>query len=206
MKVDLRDADVGDLEAIVRIHHNAFPHFFLTKMGKQFLMQYYRGYLDKKEVLLIAVDVDNKIVGFVAGLKDSEDYYRYLKKIWYRFFPPVVLALLNVELFVTAIQRIYAIFRSNKVNEKAHVPEGFHELTSIGVSPEVRQYGVGKLLMNTYLDAVKSLPGVKGVYLTTDFEDNEHVHRFYKSMGFQMTGKFMQNSKRQMSAYILILN
>ena len=206
MGLTVRDALKVDLESLVTIHVSAFPGFFLTKMGRRFLKQYYYGYLEMGETLLVAVDSENKIVGFVAGLKDSEGYYRYMKKYWYRFIFPVTLAMLNFDLLVTCSQRILTIFRSNKINEEMSVPVGFHELTSIAVSPTARQVGAGKLLMGAYLDAVKTVPDIKGVFLTTDSKENANVRQFYKSMGFQVKGDFVQGGKRKMSAYALKFN
>ena len=204
--INIRRADVGDLDSVVEVHIMSFPDFFLTKMGRRFLKQYYYGYLEMKETLLVAVDSDNKIVGFVAGLKDSEDYYRYMKKYWYRFIIPVALGMLNFNLLATCLQRILTIFRSNKINEEMCIPADFHELTSIAVSPTARQMGAGKLLMDAYLAAVKTVAGIKGVFLTTDSKENANVHQFYKSMGFHVTGEFVQGGKRIMSAYSLKFN
>jgi len=206
MELTVRDAQKADLEALVMIHISAFSGFFLTKMGRRFLKQYYCGYLEMEESLLVAVDSANKIVGFVAGLKDSENYYRHMKKCWYRFILPVAHAMLNFDLLVTCSQRILAIFRSNKVNEEMRIPAGFHELTSIAVSPGARQVGAGKMLMGAYLDAVKAVAGSKGVFLTTDSKENENVLQFYKSMGFHITGEFVQGGKRKMIVYSLNFN
>ena len=101
MEPTIRRAVNVDLESIVKIHISAFPGFFLTKMGERFLKLYYYGYLEREETLLVAINSSNDLIGFVAGLKDSEGYYRYLKKHWYKFVFPVTLAMLNLSLFFT---------------------------------------------------------------------------------------------------------
>ena len=206
MGLTVRNAMNADLESLVSIHISAFPGFFLTNMGRRFLKQYYYGYLEMDETLLVAVDNTDKIVGFVAGLKDSEGYYLHMKKRWYRFIIPVALAMLNFDLLSTCTQRILTILRSNKVNEEMHVPVGFHELTSIAVSPAARQVGAGKSLMGAYLESVKTIAGIKGVFLTTDSKENANVQQFYKSMGFRVIAEFVQGEKRKMSAYSLNFN
>lgn len=203
MGIIVRRALEADLESLVAIHIDAFPGFFLTKMGRVFLKRYYYGYLEMQETLLVAVGGDNRVIGFVAGLKDSEGYYLNMKKHCYRFVFPVILAAVNFDLLVTVIRRILSILRSNKVNEEQCAPDGFHELTSIAVLPVFRKVGAGKLLMLTYLDAIKAVEGTKGVFLTTDSDKNASVIRFYKSMGFQAIGEFAQGSKRIMRAYSL---
>lgn len=206
MKPTVRSAVTADLGSVAKIHVDAFPGFFLAKMGRYFLEQYYGAYLDKNETLIVAVGMDNKVIGFVAGLRDSEDFYFFLKKRWYRFIFPVAMAILNVNLLVTCLERISTIFRSNKINEGVDVPGGFHELTSIAVSPSARETGAGRILLQAYTDALKSVAGVKGVYLTTDYDENESVHRFYQSFGFDDAGEFTQGRERKMTAYTLQFN
>ena len=67
--------------------------------------------------------------------------------------------------------------------------------------------GLGiKVIIFAYLDAVKTVPDIKGVFLTTDFKENANVRLFYKSMGFKVKGDFVQGGKRKMSAYFLKFN
>lgn len=205
MNVTIRKANKADLGAIAELHINAFPGFFLTKLGSSFLKLYYGAYEENGEPLIVAVNSNASIVGFVAGLHDSVSFYRFLKRHWYRFFFPVIGALLNPRLVSVCLTRIVSIFRFDKVNKQISIPKGFHELSSIAVSPAAQHSGVGRLLVGAFLETIKSENGDNGVFLTTDFTENDKVHRFYESMGFNSVGEFVQGKGRKMTAYSLSL-
>lgn len=203
--VSTRIANKSDISQIVSIHIEAFPGFFLTRMGPRFLSQYYNGYLERCETLIIASVDGGKVVGFVAGLKNSGEYYRFLKKHWYRFVFPILGALLDLDLVRRCSARVFSVLKNNQVNRTMSPPGGYHELTSIAVSPSTGPAGTGRALMASYIDQVLLDKRAFGVFLTTDADDNERVNRFYKTLGFNEFGEFSHELDRTMRAYTLSL-
>lgn len=52
----IRKSCKEDLDSIVKIHLIAFEGYFLSKLGCDFIYQYYQMYIDSDEVLLVAVN------------------------------------------------------------------------------------------------------------------------------------------------------
>src|SRR5690606_37764753 len=77
-------------------------------------------------------------------------------------------------------------------------------LSSIGVDPASKGMGVGKSLINSFsINAQKR--GADCIYLTTDQENNDYVHKFYLSNGFQVDGTLHKPGGRLMYRYIKVL-
>ena len=69
----IRNANQADIDEIVEVQIAAFPGFFLTKMGKKFLTELYSAFSNQSFGLLrVALDADNKIIGFAAGTTAPE--------------------------------------------------------------------------------------------------------------------------------------
>jgi hypothetical protein len=59
---------------------------FMHKLGKGFLNQYYKVYLDeKKSIILLAEDYDGNALGFSSGTTDASEHLENLRKNRIRF-------------------------------------------------------------------------------------------------------------------------
>lgn len=67
---------------------------------------------------------------------------------------------------------------------------------SIGVAVDYRGQGIGKLLVETFQERVKSL-GVDTVYLTTTSE-NQRALAFYEYMGFSHPEQFLKFGQKRL--------
>ena len=54
------------IEEIVDLHIKAFPTFFLTKLGDEFLKLLYKGYMDDENSGIIVSKNDDHLLGFNA--------------------------------------------------------------------------------------------------------------------------------------------
>jgi ribosomal protein S18 acetylase RimI-like enzyme len=196
----IRESCKEDLDSIVQIHQLAFKDFFLTKLGYDFIYQYYQMYIDSNEALLVAVNDGNKIVGFICGLENSSDFYNKMKVKWYRFLS-LQFILNSLKLYNIVFKKITSIFVKNKINPIDY-PEYSNELTSISVIPECSGYGIGKLLLIEYILKVRKNKQSKNIVLTTDFFDNDNVINFYKKNGFNIYTDFCQSANRKMLVLI----
>ena len=66
---------------VVDVHMQSFTGFFLTFLGKGFLKQLYKGFVEYNgSGLIVAVNEDDKIIGFLAYSDDLSGFYKYLIK------------------------------------------------------------------------------------------------------------------------------
>ncbi len=199
----IRNARKEDLPIISRIHIEAFPNFFLSKLGCRFLKTYYNQYLIRNEVLLVSTDSNDRPVGFIAGLNDSKGYYRGLKKGWYKFIFSISISMLNYKLIILCMRKALSVLRFSAVNKEVVIYEKFHELTAIGVQPSYQGSGIGRMLLSEHVRKMSLAGNVEGIFLVTDHSDNKKVHNFYESFGFVVSSTFKQGKDRIMSVYML---
>lgn len=198
----IREASKIDLYRIVNIHMKAFPGFFMTKLGKKFLWEYYFTVLMyNSNIFLVAIDEnENKILGFVAGFLNPSSFYSFLKRRSFRLGLSIFLEILkSPKLVMPIIQNYQRVNKNISLNEEKTV-----ELASIAVDPEYSGKGIGKSLVKGFLSAALKL-GAKKVILSTDAENNDKVNYFYKSLGFELERTFYSSRKRLMNEYCFYL-
>jgi ribosomal protein S18 acetylase RimI-like enzyme len=199
----IRTAELQDLMQIVDVHIDAFPNFFLTSLGRGFLKSYYRIYIQYGHIAYVA-DNNGIIVGFVVGTHDSRKFYNDLRKESQSFILPLLMNFYNLALIRKVLKRVKSVFFRKKVNENVKDYVGFNELTSIGVATQIKARGIGSSLLHAYEDfCMKSQ--CKGIVLTTDAVDNEHVLKFYQKFGYSIDQTFEQDNKRKMYSLIKYL-
>ena len=197
--MQIRDIAKGEKQSIltiVDIHLNTFKGFFLTFMGRGFLYEMYRSYCEHAESkLLVAVDENEKIIGFVAYSENMSGLYKHMIKkhlipfAWYSagaFFrkPKVFMRLVRAFLKPGEVKR----------------EERYVELSSIGVDPDVKSRGVGSLLISGVKQRV-DFSRVAYISLETDAVDNEAANGFYVKNGFVLVREYQTREGRKMNEY-----
>lgn len=130
-----------------------------------------RYYVDiEPDICYVAVDENDKAVGYIYGSKDY-DYYQnnfgpYIRK---------VSELKNRAFLGEALTEMFdhAIYKDK-------YPAHLH----IDILPEYQSKGFGSKLINSFCDELKSR-GIKGVMLIVGAE-NEGARRFYERNGFEL--------------------
>jgi glycosyltransferase involved in cell wall biosynthesis/ribosomal protein S18 acetylase RimI-like enzyme len=193
----VRAAHVGDLSAIVAIHQKAFNQYFLTRMGAAFLRRYYELVLHYHAGIVLVGERHGVVSGFVCGFADPAEFYRSMWRNRLAFALPAITALLrNPSLganMVNAVRRL-----------QCSASEGPHlscELSSIAVAPEASGKGLGKTLLQAFLDHSWARQA-QCVYLTTDAHGNEAANELYREIGFQQSRCFLQQKGRWMNEYV----
>jgi ribosomal protein S18 acetylase RimI-like enzyme len=186
------------LQMAVNVHIKAFPGFFLAWLGPRFLKQLYCGFLtDSAGVCVVATSSNGQVLGTVLGSTAPEGFYRRLLiRRWWVFASIGALA---------AARKPYAILRLARGlvyrgDPPADRPRAL--LDSISVDPQAQGRGVGKELVQYWLQAVKS-KGSHGAFLTTDADNNEQVNLFYKSLGFTVESTSQRHDGRRMNRYVI---
>ncbi|MGA2915484.1 MAG: GNAT family N-acetyltransferase [Sedimentisphaerales bacterium] len=187
------------IDRIVDVHIKAFPNFFQTFLGPRFLKESYKSYIyDKTCINFVAEDDQtHDVLGFIAGPLMPAGYFKKLfKKRWYAFCLAGIVAVLKRPMIIKRLFRAM-FFRGN-------APPGLQRalLGSIAVSPMAQGQGVGKALVERWVEEVWCRGGT-GCYLTTDAENNEKVNRFYQKLGWKIESTYTTPEGRVMNRYIL---
>lgn len=188
----VRKITLSDLNAIVLIHIEAFPNFFLTSLGPSFLNCYYRSLIKSSDGIGLCAIEGTDIVGFCAGTVNTNKFHKRLLLNNIYFFSLQFCKLI----FLRPKALIRLFFNMEKV-PLIDISGDISELMSIGVKPNVKGTGVGVNLLVEFEKAIK-VSGSKVITLTTDFYNNENVLRFYSKNGYLVHSDFITYPNRRM--------
>ncbi len=197
--MEVRPANENNLTEIVKVHKSAFPSFFLTELGNNFLKLYYKSVLNSDVGILLVCLNDDKVIGFCAACTKSNGFhYKLIKK------NPVGYIMEGIRLLFIrpkALKRLYN--NLSKTNSDVIDNGDYAELMSIGVKKDIQGKGVGQALLFELEKSLKNIC-INRLSLTTDVSDNEKTLNFYKKSGFVPMYKFISYPSREM--YRLIKN
>lgn len=180
---------------IVSIHLDTFTGFFLTFMGRGFLNQMYRSYCDHCESGLLVAEEDGKAVGFLAYSCDFSGLYKFMIKK--RLF---LFGVYSIGAFFRRPSAFMHIIRAFLKPSETRRHEKYVELSSIGVSPNVKSKGIGTRL----IDELKSkVDFEKYAYITleTDAINNDVAIHFYEKNHFICERVYRTDEGRKMFEY-----
>jgi ribosomal protein S18 acetylase RimI-like enzyme len=191
----------GQIRTVVEIHGLAFRGFFLTSMGPGFLKVFYRSFLGEKTAIgFAAVDAANgAVLGGVFGTTAPAGFFRRLALRKWAAFGLAALGAVAKKPGIT-IRLLHGL--SYRGDPPAH--PGYALLSSIAVSPEAQGRGVGKALLDAWVEAARRR-ACPGAYLTTDAVDNDAVNRFYRKNGWTLEDAFVTREGRKMNRYTMVL-
>lgn len=181
---------------VVDVHMKSFTGFFLTFLGRGFLGQLYKGFVEYEgSGLIVAINDKDKIVGFLAYSDDLSGFYKYLiKKHLFSFAWYAGLGFLRKPKIFFRLLRAFTYSKEAKREEK------YVELSSIGVIPEAEGIGIGSKLINV-LQKKSGLKQYKYIKLETDAENNERANHFYINNGFVLDHEYETHEGRKMNEY-----
>lgn len=186
----------ADVEAMVRLHRQAFPSFFLSELGPAFLTQFYRGFLtDPTSVTAVARDDHGRVVGGVVGTTAPAGFFR---RLLVRRLPGFALA--SAQAAVADPRRIPRLLRGVTCRGEADAKIDGALLSSICVDPVAQGSGVGRQIIDRWCAEARSR-GAHRAFLTTDADDNDAVNDFYNRAGWQHTHTFTTPEGRRMNRY-----
>ncbi|MDQ0289867.1 GNAT family N-acetyltransferase [Oligosphaera ethanolica] len=191
----VRPALAKDIETIVDVHLQAFPHFFLSSLGPEFLACYYHSVMTAPDgLLLTSFDGDSgKVTAFCAATTLSRGFHRRLVKA--RF---VTYVLISLRLLFTRPRALLRLaYNMSKTGDTDGDRQDYAELLSIASHPHAQKRGAGTALL-TELKSELARRGCGVLSLTTDAEGNEATLAFYRKNGFDITNTFVAYPKRRM--------
>ncbi len=200
----IRVANTDDIDGIVQIHQEAFPGFFLTRLGPAFLCAYYQLVQTYEHNIVLVATNGTELTGFVSGFLYPEQFYRRMSAAKRRLLWPVVRGVCAQPSCLPQVlnnSKRVAMPTSELHAKFSGIP---CELSSIGVLPTCKGKGHGKALLSAFsAHAVAQKAGY--IHLTTDAENNDVVNRFYQQMGFDLIATFASYRKRLMNQYCQVL-
>lgn len=184
------------VKSIVSIHLDTFKGFFLTFMGRGFLKQMYMSYTKHSlSDVLVAMDDDGTILGFLAYSSDLSGLYKYMIK--HRL---VQFAWYSLGAFFRKPKVFMRLIRAFLKPGESKRNENYIELASIGVSPMSKSKGVGTLLIEALKHEV-DFSKFDYITLETDALDNDAANHFYVKNGFEIVRQFETHEGRKMFEY-----
>ncbi len=197
--IRIRKANRSDMDVIVEIHNQAFPDFFLTSLGGNFLKLYYTSVLNHTDGIILVCENNKDLIGFCAGTLLSSGFNTRVVKanIW-----PYIRTSLKL-VFTRPSSLVHLINNMSKEDTNKGDDGNYAELLSIGVDPSAQRCGAGTALLKALEEEVRKNHGLK-LSLTTDFKDNDKAIGFYKSLGYEPWYEFVTYPNRRM--YRLIKN
>lgn len=192
----LSDQDVGTL---ARLHRVAFPEFFLSELGCQFLVQFYRGFLrDPSAVTVVAKSPEGRLLGGVVGTTEPARFFRNLvRRQWPGF------ALASLRMVVVDPSAMPRLIRAVRYRGSPGVAPGAL-LSSVCVDPMVQGDGIGGQLVSEWT-ALAAQRGAVSAHLSTDAKHNDDVNRFYRNQGWQQSYCYRTCEGRSMNQYSKLL-
>lgn len=191
--ITIYKASEKEIEAIVRIHEQAFPSFFLTELGPGFLRLYYKSVMNHKDGVLLVCMMDETLIGLCAGTVLSAGFNTRLVKSDFILFGVESLKLL----FTKPRSLIHLMKNMSKEDASVGDQGDYAELLSIAVDPKLQRSGGGRAMLQALEVEVKKR-GSKKISLTTDYENNEKTISFYMSLGYEVWYDFITYPNRRM--------
>ncbi len=199
----IREASALDIPAIVDVHIKAFQGFLMTRLGKNFLTTYYKIALSYDNVLaLVACEENDRPVGFVVGYYDPRSFYSFFSTKKISIALSMAGALLRNPFLLPRVLASKEQADTSSRNED--YSEGVVELASVAVIPEAGGKGIGKRLLQRFID--KSIEKkANAIFLKTDLVGNDATLKFYEKNGFSPERDFETPAKRKMRQYVMSL-
>ena len=187
------------IKEVVRVHLDAFPGFFLSILGAQFLEVLYTEILeDRSGIGFVCLD-GNIALGFVAGTAAPAGLYRrLLLRRWWKFGLAAVGPVLRNPTLVPRLLNAFRRTRDAVATETC-------ELMSMGVDTVAQGRGIGGKLMQSFLREAANR-GCHSVVLTTDRIDNDRTNQFYIRQGFQLSRLLTTAQGRVLNEYTITLD
>lgn len=184
---------LADLPAIVRLHQEAFPGTFTTRLGPPFLTAYYTQVLRARTGLLAVALVDGPVGGFAAGGADAATFYVGLRRARLRLAVGMAPALLRRPGLVLRTAGAAGSTRERATADTA----GVAELTSLAVGASLRRSGIATQLVQAFC-ASSAAAGAHTVSVRTPLRDNDAVLAFYRRLGFVRVQEYVDGPDRVM--------
>lgn len=183
---------LGDhqLEQLAKLHHSLM-HTLLADLGLPMVLRYYQiARSDDSVIAICALDPSKKLIGWAMGSPHPDRINSALRTplLWFAF---QMLRVLFTHPFVFW-QLISSVLSSSAEME---MKSDAIELTYIGVAPDQRGRGLGKDLLNAFIDASRG-KGFRSVVLSVEKENGSAI-ALYQKAGLTITRTFSEGTYKR---------
>lgn len=187
-------------EELAQLHADAFPDFFLTRLGQPFLRQFYLGYTKDPSAITSVAIQGTAVLGAAVGTVAPAGYF---KRLLLRQLPGLTLAAARAAVRNPAFVPRLARALTYRGNVPGHQPGAL--LSSICVAKTSQSTGIGTKLLHDWENRA-SAAGATHAYLTTDAINNNATNRFYQANCWIPTSQHTTPEQRRMNVYTRNLN
>ncbi|WP_369407365.1 GNAT family N-acetyltransferase [Janibacter limosus] len=180
---------------MAKIHTNAFPGFFLTSLGPEFLADYYKSAIHDSSSHGIGLWDRGALVGFAIGYPDSRAFY--MRLLVRRFHKWAYHGLRILLRHPTAVAHLLTSAFFGRTEETVSKPPTYILLASIAVdAPHLS--AAGTTLLKAWEASIAIEHDFRGIFLTTDKSNNSRAIHFYTKNGYRQTEQFTTRKGRTM--------
>ena len=174
-----------DIKSLARLHHSVM-HTLLSDLGLPVVSRYYQlAQADPNAVGLCVIAADGELLGWAMGSPHPDKINAQLRS------PLTWFALQMLRVMFTHPLVLWQLISSVlSASSQTEFKIGAIELTYIGVGSGQRGRGVGKKLLNAFIDASRS-NGYRSVVLSVE-EENSPAITLYEKAGFKVVKTFSE--------------
>jgi len=194
-KMIVEKAKIEHVVKISKLHKEGIPTGFLSKQSDDFLINLYK-YLIKNEIVFVAKDEANDVIGFVSATLTTQGLYKKFLKSNFS----VLLKFIFKNLFsIEFLKKSFETFLAPKKTQINELQNDLSELLSIVVDKNTKSKGIGQALVDA-LDNELSSIGVKEykVLVGTKLPAN----KFYQKKGFKLYKEVELHKGEKSNIYI----
>src|SRR5688572_1476453 len=183
--IPLSKLEDGQLKQLAQLHHSVM-HTLLADLGLPMVLRYYQiARSDNSVVGIGALNPSKKIMGWAMGSPRPDRINSALRSplLWFAVQMLRVLFTRPIIFF----QLISSVLSSSAETE---MKSDAIELTYIGVAADQRGKGVGKDLLNAFIEMSREA-GYRSLILSVE-KDNEAAIALYQKAGFKITKTFSE--------------
>ena len=184
-RIPLSKLEDDQLKQLAQLHHSVM-HTLLADLGLPMVLRYYQiAHSDNSVVGISALNSSKKIIGWAMGSPHPDRINSALRSplLWFAF--QMLRVLFTRPLIL--LQLISSVLSSSAETE---MKSDAIELTYIGVAADQRGKGLGKDLLNAFIEMSREA-GYRSVVLSVE-KDNEPAIALYQKAGFKITKTFSE--------------
>lgn len=178
--------------------HISVMHTLLSDLGKPIVLRYYQTAHNHPDVIgLCAVSADGDMLGWAMGSANPAEVNKQLIRPLPWFFPQLLRRALSHPGII--LDLFGSLISPSKANQ---LKADQMELTYIGIAKDAQGRGIGKLLLNSFLEAAHQA-NYKSIALSVE-TDNPAAMSLYSHSGFAITQTFREGrfERHRMEIYL----
>jgi len=186
----LSQLDEDDIKRLAMLHHSVM-HTLLSNLGLPMVLRYYQVARDDPAVIgLCAVSTSGEMLAWALGSPHPDLINLRLRTPFTWFLFQMLRLALTRPLVLW--QLISSVLSSSG---QPDMKSGAIELTYIGVASNQRGKGLGKDLLNSFIEASRST-GYSSIVLSVE-TDNKPAMALYEEMGFRIVQTFSEGRHKR---------